>query len=471
MPIRVADGNGVVTSDAVISAFDYAALKGARVVNASFTSDGFSQALLDAIRRNPRVLVVAAAGNGGDDGVSDDNDTSPQYPCDYPAPNLICVGASDRNDRLASFSNYGRLSVDLVAPGSSILSTAPAYSAPLFSEGFETDMAGRWATGGTNNSWARITTVAHGGSYSLSDSPGTAYLDNTDSFVRTLTPFSLSGRTGCRLEYALRLATEFGSDKLSVEVSRDGVSWSTVSEFSGSTEGAFLELSDDLSELDGQGALYLRYHLTSNASVTADGAQLDDVAVRCLSSTFTGQELAFHEGTSMSAPHVSGTAALILSKYPALGASGVREAIMGGADRKPALAGKTVTGGRLNANRALARAVRLVPSVELRASSRQRGAEKRGITVFARCVETCALTATGRVLVAGSSKVLGLRKVARSLPARKRAKLVLKLSGPAAAAARRALARHKPVSATVTATATDRRGNSARASRTIRLGR
>src|SRR5207247_2642543 len=156
-----------------------------------------------------------------------------------------------------SFSNYGALSVDLVAPGSAILSTAPAYSDPLFSEGFESDLAGRWTTGGTNNSWARISTLAHSGTYSLSDSPGTTYLDNTDSFVRTVTPFSLSGRSGCRLNYSLRLTTEFGGDELRVEVSPDGSSWSTVSELSGSTAGAFLDLSDDISDLDGKPALYL----------------------------------------------------------------------------------------------------------------------------------------------------------------------------------------------------------------------
>src|SRR5207244_3681082 len=39
--------------------------------------------------------------------------------------NIIAVAATDRNDKLASFSNYGATSVDIAAPGVDILSTTP----------------------------------------------------------------------------------------------------------------------------------------------------------------------------------------------------------------------------------------------------------------------------------------------------------------------------------------------------------
>lgn len=58
-------------------------------------------------------------------------------------------------------------------------------------------------------------------------------------------------------------------------------------------------------------------------------------------------------GTSMATPHVSGVAALLWSAWPDAGCADVRNAILSGADRIPALAGKTVTGGRLNARNAL----------------------------------------------------------------------------------------------------------------------
>jgi subtilisin family serine protease len=110
-----ADGSGR-TSD-VIQAYAYADSIGADVLNASFGGTGFSQAESDAIARASDTLFVAAAGNEGRD-----NDATPSYPCNYDRANVICVAASDQNDQLASFSNYGN-SVDLAAPGVNILST------------------------------------------------------------------------------------------------------------------------------------------------------------------------------------------------------------------------------------------------------------------------------------------------------------------------------------------------------------
>jgi thermitase len=125
MPLRVFDAGGSGTVADAISAYAYAAAKGARVVNLSFGSGRAFRAEQDAIAALPGMLFVAAAGNGGPDGVGDDNDRAPQYPCAYPVPNLVCVAASDNRDRLARFSNFGASSVDLGAPGVEILSTLP----------------------------------------------------------------------------------------------------------------------------------------------------------------------------------------------------------------------------------------------------------------------------------------------------------------------------------------------------------
>lgn len=69
------------------------------------------------------MLFVVAAGNGGQDGVGDDNDRVPGYPCAYPLANVVCVAATNRVDQLSTFSNYGVGSVALAAPGERILST------------------------------------------------------------------------------------------------------------------------------------------------------------------------------------------------------------------------------------------------------------------------------------------------------------------------------------------------------------
>ncbi|HVO31198.1 MAG TPA: S8 family peptidase [bacterium] len=69
---------------------------------------------------------------------------------------------------------------------------------------------------------------------------------------------------------------------------------------------------------------------------------------------------ASYDGTSMATPHVSGAAALILSRYPELGVAQVKEALLSSAHPVPALAGRVVSGGRLDAAAALARAETLV---------------------------------------------------------------------------------------------------------------
>ena len=120
VPLRVLDANGSGRVSDIIAAYVYSARAGIPIVNASMAGPDFSQAELDTLRAAPNMLVVVAAGND-----SADNDLTGSYPCNHPAPNVICVAASDQDDALAGMSNYGRLSVDLAAPGRRILSTLP----------------------------------------------------------------------------------------------------------------------------------------------------------------------------------------------------------------------------------------------------------------------------------------------------------------------------------------------------------
>lgn len=70
-------------------------------------------------------------------------------------------------------------------------------------------------------------------------------------------------------------------------------------------------------------------------------------------STVPGNSYAYKSGTSMATPYVSGVAGLIKAQYPALASDGIKARLLGGADSIPALAGITVTGGRLNAYNSL----------------------------------------------------------------------------------------------------------------------
>lgn len=91
-----------------------------RVINASWGGGGYSQILKDAIERagNEGIMVVVAAGNEGND-----NDQNPSYPASYNLPNIISVAATGEKGELASFSNRGRSSVHIAAPGVDIFST------------------------------------------------------------------------------------------------------------------------------------------------------------------------------------------------------------------------------------------------------------------------------------------------------------------------------------------------------------
>ena len=100
--------------------------------NNSWGGGGFSQALLDAINRggNAGILFIAAAGNGGSDGVGDNNDTAASYPSNYVCQSssgdcVIAVAAITSTGAKSGFSNYGAATVDLGAPGSAIVSTVP----------------------------------------------------------------------------------------------------------------------------------------------------------------------------------------------------------------------------------------------------------------------------------------------------------------------------------------------------------
>ena len=103
--------------------------------NNSWGGGGYSQALHDAIERANAadILFVAAAGNGGSDGVGDDNDSTPHYPSSYKNSNVIAVASLTSTGERSRFSNYGASSVDLGAPGSGIVSTTPGGTYSTYS--------------------------------------------------------------------------------------------------------------------------------------------------------------------------------------------------------------------------------------------------------------------------------------------------------------------------------------------------
>jgi subtilisin family serine protease len=359
MPVRVFDGEGVATSADIAEGFAYAGNMGARIVNYSGAGSSFSQAVQDAIASHPNTLYVVAAGNEGRDLDAAGNNT---FPCELPPANIVCVAATTQNDSLASFSNYSDTSVDLAAPGTNVLSTSPAFGAPLINETFETDPFGggspRWTKGaapGSVNSWAVTSQYSPGTGSSVTDSPpvGVNYPNNNDSWIQTANAVNLAGQQGCLLQYPAYISTEYGFDRFYVS-GRTNPSFDNGDILRAWWGTGGVNDVIDISPFDG-GPLYLRFGLASDGDTPMDGVYVDNIRVNCLTSTYSGggaSELVYLSGTSMATPHVAGVAALVLARSPSLTTAGLRSALVDTGDVLPGLAatsGFTSSGRSLNA--------------------------------------------------------------------------------------------------------------------------
>lgn len=116
MPVKVLNDQGYGSFADIARGITWAADNGAHIISLSLGSTTGTQQLHDAVNYawSRGCLVVAAAGNNGTN--------TPFYPAFY--DNVIAVAATDPNDRLTSFSQYGAW-VDIAAPGELILSTVP----------------------------------------------------------------------------------------------------------------------------------------------------------------------------------------------------------------------------------------------------------------------------------------------------------------------------------------------------------
>jgi subtilisin family serine protease len=119
--VRILDHRGIGTIADEVRGVRYARENGARLINASYGGTSFSQASLAEHRlaSEAGIWVVAAAGNE-----NRSNSNHPVYPASHDLPTIISVAAANAANERSNFSNYGRDSVDLFAPGVDILSTA-----------------------------------------------------------------------------------------------------------------------------------------------------------------------------------------------------------------------------------------------------------------------------------------------------------------------------------------------------------
>jgi thermitase len=118
LPVKVLDGSGTGTYEAVALGIRYAADHGARVINLSLGGTDPSVTLREAVNyaQDHGCLLPCATGNAVG--------ALSAYGIMYPAQYALAVGATDSLDARASFSKYGP-QISVVAPGQSVYSTLP----------------------------------------------------------------------------------------------------------------------------------------------------------------------------------------------------------------------------------------------------------------------------------------------------------------------------------------------------------
>ncbi len=311
MALRVATSSGSFPVSAIISALQYATMMRGRGVNLvalneSFGGGGYSSSEVAAIQAagNVGVVVCAAAGNNGTN-----NDTTPLYPAAYHLPNMIVVAATNQNDALASFSNYGPTTVDLGAPGVNILSTSPAGASGA-NTFFQVGSA----------SYSPIPMTYSGTAASIT---GTVYycgLGYPEDF-----PPSVAGNIALIQRGTLPFSTKV-TNAMAVGA-RAAIIYNNVSgAYVGTlqTAGNWIP-TQSISQADGQALL---------ATLPAPG-------------TFNS-DYQFLDGTSMAAPHVTAAVAFAAMNFPDETVAQRIQRILTNAEVTPGLQGKVATGGRLN---------------------------------------------------------------------------------------------------------------------------
>jgi len=392
MPIKVLDENGEGYISDIIKAIEFAKSKNVLIINMSFSGTDYSKAFYDEIKAHPEMLFVVAAGNS-----SANIDSEPEYPAGFDLNNIISVAASDQNDQLASFSNYGTSSVDVAAPGVNILSTIPSF----------------------------ITGIAYDGSYKL------VYIafglevvkgfDTRKELLQKALVFLNVSKSdkilvvdddgGLNLEGYYKQMLDvlgFNYDVFTVDINSNGpdsnlmIDYKCVIWFTGNTYQNTLTLVDqsniqaflnnggrlflagqdigyDIGESDfyknvlhaiyvtddANGSFFTGLDFMSGVRVDVNYLQMDNAdytrfvdAIKPNGSIpifYISYDDAYQflMGTSMSAPIVSGIAGLLWSYYDYFSVDQVKGTILLTADGKFSLQGKLLTGGRVNLFKAI----------------------------------------------------------------------------------------------------------------------
>lgn len=382
LPVKVIHNTGtlagVTTLEDLVDAYRYVIQQkknGVNICAINLSLGGLGRsAILDQVIEeagNLGILTIAAAGNdGGND------DSGSYYPASSQSNYVISVGASASTDTPASFSNYGRRSVDMYAPGTDIMSTSsentyiPEENHSLFYQNFEEDYTDTVkASSGTTVK--QITGVSfmsdrEGGSDSRS------LLWEVDAAAggdyALAIPYTLSGDTKEKTQMGIRTQVTFGNHnastsgsiftvadagtsgaldasvkaEIATQVKKQGTSLA-LTETPDYWDFFSTSISDGSTGLKKAGTVYYLLVYLHPASAGRYYIKLDNMGAGYASSDIPYR---FMTGSSMAAPMAAGEAAVLSGLFPGENALQIKARMLSGTDVSAAYSGRCTTSGR-----------------------------------------------------------------------------------------------------------------------------
>ena len=329
MCLRASSDGDTLPDTAIISALQYAIMKKTNGVNIVAINESFGGGGSNSMERaamvtagNVGIVFCVAAGNNGTD-----NDTSPVYPANYRLGNEIVVAATDQNDALTSFSDFGANTVDLGAPGENILSLLPIK--PVISP------------------------------ESMDPPPGTVFASVQQGLTRYIANELIysgitTGLTATVYNCGFGSSTDFPP----------AVSGNIALIKRGALSGVLTFSNKVVNAMTAGARAVIIYNNTNTgpSGFTLGGpnnwipavaiSQADGLALQTnVSATVLHGLYQYLDGTSMATPHVSGTVAFAAMNFPSETVTQRVQRVLANVDVLTGLQGAVATGGRLNLQR------------------------------------------------------------------------------------------------------------------------